>query len=321
MEASSRSQQRDVDVISLHQLQQEILGGLAGIDAEFGVSIHHGSEPEAEVGVNADELFPLASLVKVPILIEALAQVDAGHQSLTARVPIEQEHKLLPSGVLVDLDPGLEPTLSDLLTLMIVISDNTATDRVLDLIGIENVDRRMRALGIQSMSVKLPIRQLLEASFACPPVDLPPYEIDRWILANHSTRWDGLAARRSLENNVASSHAMVTLFDQLARGDLLTPASTAYAMDRLVRQRYNDRIPRYILSTVAIAHKTGSLLTARNDAGIVYLSEHQYFVICVLVLLNRERLEQSSAGVYRYTAEIDDRIGWIAQMAFETLSN
>jgi beta-lactamase class A len=166
MEASNWNQQQSASVISIHQLQQEILDGLADVDAEFGISIRYADEPAAEVLVNADKLFPLASVVKVPILIEALAQVDAGHLSLTTRVPIEQEHKLLPS-------------------------------------------------------------------------------------------------------------------------------------------------------TVAIAHKTGELLTSRNDAGIVYLAEHHYFAICVLVLLNRERLEQSSAAAYRYTAEIDDRIGWIAQMAFE----
>lgn len=319
MEANNSSQQQSVGMTAMQRLQQEILSGLAGIDAEFGISLRHGSEPEAELGINADKLYPLASLVKVPILIEALAQVDAGEQSLAMRVPLEQEHKLLPSGVLLNLDPGLQPTLSDLLTLMIVVSDNTATDRVLDLIGIERVEQRMQELGIQPLSVKLSIRQLLEASFKCPPVNLPPYEIDRWILTNHSTQWDGLATQRSFENNVASPRAIATLFDRLARGDLLTPASTAYAMDRLVRQQYNDRISRYIPSTVAIAHKTGSLLTSRNDAGIIYLSEQEYFAICVLVLLNRERLEQSSAAVYHYTAQIDDRIGWIAQMAFEIL--
>jgi beta-lactamase class A len=230
--------------ISAHQLQQEILDGIAGIDAEFGISIRYGDQPEMHVGINADELFPLASLVKVPILIEALAQVDVGRQSLTEQISIEQEHKLLPFGVLLDLNPGLELTFSDLLTLMIVISDNTATDRVLDLIGIEYVNQHMQESGIQPMSVKLSIKQLLEASFGCPPVDLPPYEIDRWILANESTQWNDLATRRSLENNVASPRAMTTLFDQLARGDLLTPASTAYAIDRLLRQHYNDRESR-----------------------------------------------------------------------------
>src|SRR6266550_3995430 len=129
MEANNSSQQQSVGMTAMQRLRQEIMSGLAGIDAEFGLSLRYGSEPEAEMGINADKLYPLASLVKVPILIEALAQVDAGERSLSMRVPLEQEHKLLPSGVLVNLDPGLQPTLSDLLTLMIVVSDNTATDR------------------------------------------------------------------------------------------------------------------------------------------------------------------------------------------------
>lgn len=59
---------------------------------------------------------------------------------------------------------------------------------------------------------------------------------------------------------------------------------------------------------------------SKQDAGVVYLSKHQYFTICVFVLLNQERLEQPSATASRYTAQINDRIGWIAQMVFETLS-
>ncbi len=101
-----------------------------------------------EVLIDADARYPMASVFKIPILVEALARVGEGRQALDTRVGLRAEDRVPPSGVLVTLEPGLRPTLKDLLMLMIVQSDNMATDAVLGLIDLESVERRMRALSL-----------------------------------------------------------------------------------------------------------------------------------------------------------------------------
>ena len=99
----------------------------SNIDA--GVAVWH-IESDTKLDVNGDEPFPMASTFKIPILATACKQLTEGDISLDARVPLADEDKSLGSGILPYFERGLQPTLRDLLTLMIIISDNTATDIV-----------------------------------------------------------------------------------------------------------------------------------------------------------------------------------------------
>ena len=112
--------------MSLVDRIEEIIGAV-GIDA--GVAVWH-IESDTRLDVNGDEPFPMASTFKIPILATACRQLAADVISLDARVPLADEDKSLGSGILPYFESGLQPTVRDLLTLMIIISDNTATDMV-----------------------------------------------------------------------------------------------------------------------------------------------------------------------------------------------
>lgn len=130
--------------VDLATLRGAIARPIVESEAEIGVALRH-VESGMEVLIDADARYPMASVCKIPILVEALARVGEGRPALDTRVELRAEDRVPPSGVLVTLEPGLRPTLKDLLMLMIVQSDNMATDAVLGLIGLESVERRMRA--------------------------------------------------------------------------------------------------------------------------------------------------------------------------------
>jgi beta-lactamase class A len=99
-------------------------------------------------GNRAGEQFSAASVIKIPIMVEIFHQIDAGERTLDDLHPVTKADKAPGSGVLVDLHDGIEVTLHDLLYLMISISDNTATNMLIDFAGMENVNNRLRGWGM-----------------------------------------------------------------------------------------------------------------------------------------------------------------------------
>jgi len=108
-------------------LSDRIKSIISDAQIEAGVAVWH-IESGARLDVNGDTPFPMASTFKIPILATACKQLTAGAISLDARVPLADEDKSMGSGILPYFESGLQPTVRDLLTLMIIISDNTATD-------------------------------------------------------------------------------------------------------------------------------------------------------------------------------------------------
>lgn len=300
---------------SSDSLQRAIADAVEQIDAEFGVVAHH-LESDAFAALNPDSLYPLASVVKVPILLAALSAVDAGTLDLHARRPLTQEEKVLPSGVLVTLESGLEPTLHDLLTLMIIISDNTATDMVLHWIGLPAVAETLQRLGLRDIHVTLTIADLFRHAYVPPDVSLLPVEIAR-ALAEGGTDWDGLTTRRTPENNTASPRAMAILYRRLLAGELLSPAMTQVAVTILQRQQLNDRMPRFLPGPIAVAHKTGTFLTTRNDAGIIYLPDGTHLILTIFALGQRAALEADPLIRRPSIDAIDAGMGHIARSLYD----
>ena len=161
--------------MSLHSEIQAVMDASA---AHMGISIRH-LENGDEVAINAGETFPMCSVLKIPVLVEAFGQMQAGKFRLDDRWELTTAEKNLPSGVLVFFDDGLQPTVRDLLTLMIIISDNTATDMVIHRIGKEAVTTTMHSLGLESIHLPMTIRQIFESILpsADPTQDL--YELAR----------------------------------------------------------------------------------------------------------------------------------------------
>ena len=148
--------------MSLHQLQEQIEEAIAAADAHMGVAMRHLVRGE-ELMIDADDTFALASVLKIPVLVEAFRQLDAGRFTLDDRWELTVAEKNLGSGVLTHFDDGLTPTVRDLLTLMIIISDNTATDMVIHRLGLDAINATLRELGLHHTFVPLTIREIFES--------------------------------------------------------------------------------------------------------------------------------------------------------------
>ena len=117
-----------------------------GTDGVVGVAVH-GADGEL-FSRHGDRRFRAASTMKLPIMIEAYRQIEQGTLSLDERIVPREEDFVPCSGVLSHLHPGLELTLADLITLIIAVSDNTATNLILDRTGLDAVNATMQSLGM-----------------------------------------------------------------------------------------------------------------------------------------------------------------------------
>ena len=105
------------------------------------------------IGRDEDEVMPTASLIKVPILVALYQAVAQGRTSLTDRIQFQEEHRVGGSGVLNHMTPGVEMSVRDAATIMIIISDNVATNMMIDLVGLDEINGTMRALGLKQTTI------------------------------------------------------------------------------------------------------------------------------------------------------------------------
>ena len=191
-----------------------------------------------------------ASLIKLPILIETLAQVAQGRLALTSRHALKEADQVGGSGVLHTLDADLNLTLRDLLTLMIIVSDNTATNMLIDLAGGDRINHFCQNAG-------------LTQTHLVGKLQLP-----------EEKRND---AQRRGETNTTCAADMLGLLTSLQRGDLLPPELTELALEILEKQQFTEALARFLPidealhpDAVTVASKSGCLRGVWHDAGLVY---------------------------------------------------
>ncbi|MDQ7839430.1 MAG: serine hydrolase [bacterium] len=185
-----------------------------------------------------EERFPAASVIKVPVLVEALRQAQSDALRLDERLPVRAEDKVGGFGILKDLESVQELTLLDLLTLMIISSDNTAANLCIERVGMTAVNKTMAALGLKETTLQ---RKMMDME----------------------------ARKRGLDNFTTPAD-MARLLELLAGKRILTPEACDLALGILRRQQVRDRIPLRLPPDVAVGHKTGELPGVRHDVGIVF---------------------------------------------------
>src|SRR3712207_5016623 len=137
--------------------RERVIGEIEREFAEFagtgGIAAKHLGTGE-EIRINADDLTATASTIKVPILIELFRQVEAGEVRLEDRLAVNEAIRAPGSGVLRELSLGVELTVRDHATLMIVVSDNTSTNLLIDLVGRERVNQTMAEFGFRQTRLR-----------------------------------------------------------------------------------------------------------------------------------------------------------------------
>jgi beta-lactamase class A len=287
-------------------------------DANLGVAIRH-IESGQELMIEADTPVPLASVIKIPVLVEAFRQLEAGLFRLDDRWPLEQHHKALGSGILCQFDVGLSPTVKDLLTLMIIISDNTATDLVMERLGIEAIDRTMHELGLYNTHVAHTLSEIFADMLPSPDPDQDRYALARWE-AEHSVRRDGFSYSLGPDNNVSTPREMTRLVEMIFKTEILTREACNCMLEILLKQQLNDRLPRFLPPGTRIAHKTGTFSGVRNDCGIIYANDNSHVAVTVLSTWDHNAVRRDPVAAWRRFVQIDTALGQIGLAAYEAFA-
>lgn len=219
-----------------------------GYGGEVGLSVR-ALDGTALIALHAERVFPAASTIKVPLLVLALERAQSGHLDLDGRVVMQDADRVPGAGVLHELSGGLALTWRDVLTLMIVVSDNTATNLVIGALGVDRVNAWLDAGGYGHTRL-------------VGKLQLPPEQRN--------------AAQRRGERNRTTAHEQTRILTRLARGELLDAEYTATALDILSRQQYRDligrRVPRRPDGTLLyrLCSKSGELAGVHHDVGVLY---------------------------------------------------
>lgn len=263
--------------VSSDGLARAVEPHFAAFKGEVGFYVRHLVTGE-ETGHNADAPFLTASVFKIPVLVEVFRQAEAGRLSLDDTVTISRNAKLPGSGVLKEMSDGVTMTARDLAMLMIIVSDNTATDLLLDLVGKDAVNATLRALGLERTRVDLTCREILYNLLY--PESVPAAEADvstfrQWKVNPQSKSLTDLTC-----NDLSTAREISRLLEMIHDGRAANPSSCAVMITILKRQQVNDRIPLFLPRSIEVAHKTGELPGIRNDAGIVHGPSGPYLFAC-----------------------------------------
>jgi len=211
---------------------------------------------------DADVPMPTASLIKLPIMIEAYRQADAGKVDLKKSITLRDEDKVPGSGILTPhFSAGMTLPLQDAIHLMMVHSDNTATNLVLDQIGLPATNATMEELL------------------------LPNTKIHSKVFRGSSS----ILPERSKQFGLGSTTAgeMVQLLELVEQGKLASEASTR-AMRRHLAMCESKRLSKNLPAGVKVLQKTGSVTAVRTVAGIIETSSGNV-AICLLTSENKDR--------------------------------
>ena len=277
---------------NLRLLEAEI-GRLSAISGgKVGVGIIH-IESGRELFVNGTEPFPMASTFKVPIAVELLTRVQAGSVRLDSMVTVKPSDLHPGSGTLTGLfnDPGVSLSVHNLLELMLLISDNSATDMVLKAAGGgPAVNARLATLGIKGISVDRPTIELIADVVGVK--GLGPES--GWTIARFDSLGQAVtpeqrrAAREAFyrdHRDTATPEGMARLLATIWRGQALDRDRTAQLLDIMRRCETGAlRLKGLLPPEIPVYHKTGSLgIGVTNDVGILDLPDAGHLVVAVFV--------------------------------------
>lgn len=213
---------------------------------------------------NENVVIPAASLIKIPIMAEIFGQVKAGKLSLRQRIVVTEKDKT-DFSILAMLEAGNQYSINDLLTLMVVLSDNTAANLLIDIAGFDPINERIGCLKLKNTVLH---RKMM---------DFHP----------------GMAVERE---NWTTAGDMARLLEQLYRGEVIDEAASASMLEIMKQQLDRSMMRLYIPDETVIAHKTGELDGLAHDAGIIYQATGDYILVVFTWDAVHNNLARQSVG-------------------------
>jgi len=212
--------------------------------------------------LNEDEVFAQASSIKIAVLANLYLQAQQGKLKLNDLYTVQSSDLVPDSDIMGGLTPGVTRiTLRDLATMMVAVSDNSATNVLIDRIGMQNVNAMLDSLNLTHTRLR---RKMMD-----------------------------LQAAKEGRENISTPREMMTLLEATFHGKFLNKESTADFFKMLSTNK-DSWIPRDLPADLKIANKPGSLEAVRNDSGIVFVEGRPY-VICVMTSFLRNEREGEEA--------------------------
>jgi len=243
------------------KLESSITDVDKNLDGVLGVTIVDLTDSH-QYNLHADDVYPQASSIKIAVLAELYRQAQQGKLKLTDFYTVTASDLVPDSDIMGGLTPGVTKlTLRDLATIMVAVSDNSATNVLIDRVGMDNVNALMTSLGLPHTRLR---RKMMD-----------------------------LKAAGEGRENVSTPREMATLLEQLYRGKVLNKEMSDDFF-KVLSTHKDSWIPRYLPEGLKIANKPGSLEGVRNDSGVIFL-EHRPYIICVMTTYLRHESDGEDA--------------------------
>ncbi len=215
-------------------------------NGEVGIVIKY-LENGKEIKINEDNIFPSASIIKLTILWELFNQVEMDNMELSDEVRIKDEYKVGGCGVLQELHSGISLTLEDLAKLMIILSDNTATNMLIDKLGIEKINRSIQNLGMKNTVLQ---RKMMDEE-----------------------------AKKKGNDNYTTAGDVANIFQKFLYSDKLGKSKRYEIIEILKKQQFNNKLPLFMPTNIVFAHKTGDLPEIEHDGGILFFKKNTIIIV------------------------------------------
>ena len=235
------SQATDKPVFKLDEQVKSLIAPFKGKVSLYAKNLDTGET----YALNADERVRTASTIKIAVMIEAFARVAEGKAKWTDEVVLIKEKKVSGSGILAELSDNLHLTRRDAVTLMIILSDNTATNLVLDVLTTDAVNARMESLGFKQI------------------------KINRKVMSGGESMAGKDPENKKYGLGFATPHEMVLVMEKLERGQIISPAASKEMLDLMKEEQARFAIGRSQWD-LPMASKYGALDKLRSAVGIIY---------------------------------------------------
>lgn len=225
-------------------LKERILELIGDRKDEVGVVVKDLDKDKWILKLNENKSFQSASIIKVPIMVEALRQVELGRYTLDQKIIIDDNDKV-PFSMITELSVP-EYSILDIITLMIIISDNTATNILIDLVGYDSINSLFQNLNLKDTKLS---RKMMD-----------------------------FQAIKEGRTNTTTPIEMANILEKIYKSEILNKEYSKLALDIMKRQLHKDTIGRYLPEDIVVANKTGSLEGLNHDIGIVYSNKFTYMI-------------------------------------------
>jgi len=245
----------------ISRLQSNIERITRSVNAKWGIYLKC-IETGEEIAINADEPMDTMSVIKIPLMVGAFRQIEEKKFTLADRVTLKESDKRPGTGVIRSLDAGASLTIKDLLTLMIIVSDNTATDLVFEKVGGPGaVNKLMQDYKLNTIKATGTTDAWFKALRAAPSA-----------MKFHQ---DAKAPF-----GISSARDMGRLLEKIEKGEAVNKSASEQMLQIMRGQVYSSRLPKYVTG-FRLPHKTGDFLPyIGNDVGIMESDTH-HVIICV----------------------------------------